>query len=116
MKTLLLSKAQSDHDHARDIIAALLTRHKGEYVLRLGAHPPHAALFTGEVSGENENWTGTLRTEEEINVLYDQITRTVEEVGGKVRTSSMRLNNYSHSRRSLPCIVILRVEFVRLFS
>ncbi|KAJ3538316.1 hypothetical protein NMY22_g5223 [Coprinellus aureogranulatus] len=40
---LLLSKEPADHDAVRDRIAALLTRHNGEYVIRIGEQPPRLA-------------------------------------------------------------------------
>ena len=68
----------------RDTIAAVITQHGGEYVFRLGAQPPTATLFAGESLDDGEGWTGTRRTEQELRVLCQEITRTVEEFGGKV--------------------------------
>lgn len=80
----LLSRVPSDHDRARDLIAAIITQHHGEYVLRIGSQPPHAKVFTGELLDDPDGWTGIPRTEEELDTLCQEITRTVEEVGGKV--------------------------------
>jgi hypothetical protein len=66
------------------MIAELLTQHHGEYVFRIGAQPPHNKLFAGELSDDADGWTGVSRTEAELDWLHQEITRTVEEVGGKV--------------------------------
>jgi hypothetical protein len=79
-----LSEKPADHDNARDAIAALITQHYGEYVIRLGAQPPRAKLFAGELEEDYENWIGTSRTKKELDVLREIVTQTVEEVGGKV--------------------------------
>lgn len=68
---------------AHDMIAELITQHRGEYVFRIGEQPPRAQLFAGEVSGDSEGWSGVPRTVQELDLLRDGITRAVEEVGGK---------------------------------
>lgn len=83
VQTLLLSGVAQDHDRARDLIAALMTRHRGEYIFRIGLQPPATALFAGEFDIP-EGWSGTVRTEQELSLLQEQIAATVEEVGGKV--------------------------------
>ncbi|KAF7967860.1 hypothetical protein HWV62_31417 [Athelia sp. TMB] len=82
IQTLLLSGVAQDHDRARDLIAALMTRHRGEYIFRIGLQPPATALFAGEFDIP-EGWSGTVRTEQELSLLQEQIAATVEEVGGK---------------------------------
>lgn len=84
-QALLLSKTPADHDSARDMIAALITQHRGEYVLRIGEQPLHTHLFAGDLSEDSGDWSGIPRTEGELDLLRDAITKTVEEVGGKVR-------------------------------
>jgi hypothetical protein len=69
---------------ARDLIAALLTRQGGEYILRLGARPPRAPLFTNEDFDNVNDWTGDRRTEGEIDAKIAHLGQLVEEVGGKV--------------------------------
>jgi hypothetical protein len=66
------------------MIAALLTQHRGEYVLRIGLHPPHAALFGGELNDDADGWIGVNRSIADLDFLQVEIARTVEEVGGKV--------------------------------
>jgi hypothetical protein len=80
------------------MVASLLTRHRGEYVFRLGAQPPLSKLISGE-SIEGPGWTGTSRTQEEIDNLCQELTKTVEEVGGKISTLFESRNN--HPRISL---------------
>ncbi|KAJ7497304.1 GTP-binding protein 1 [Mycena latifolia] len=95
----LLSNTPADHDVARDMIAALITQHHGEYVFRIGLQPPHAKLFAGELSDDVEGWTGVPRTEQELDVIQQGITTTVEEVGGK--TSVLFQTRTGHPRLSL---------------
>ncbi|PPQ67322.1 hypothetical protein CVT25_005906 [Psilocybe cyanescens] len=83
--TLLLSSTPVNYDIARDQVAALLTQSNGEYVMRIGQQPSHAELFSGDSTEESTNWSGTPRTTEEIGILRTQITKAVDEVGGKVR-------------------------------
>ncbi|KAJ6586932.1 GTP-binding protein 1 [Mycena vulgaris] len=97
--TALLSNTPANHDLARDMIAALITQHHGEYVFRIGLQPPHAKLFAGELSDDAEGWTGVARTEQELDVIRQGITTTVEEVGGK--TSVLFETRTGHPRLSL---------------
>ncbi|PCH43758.1 GTP-binding protein 1 [Wolfiporia cocos MD-104 SS10] len=83
LQTLLLSQTPTDFDRVRDMLASLLTRHRGEYILRIGAHPPHATLFSGEAFAESDQWRGTARTVQELQTLQDEVNRAVDELGGK---------------------------------
>ena len=71
-------------DVARDLIAALLTQANGEYVVRVGKQPPRTELFSGDVTDEAPSWTGIARTAEQVTTLCSRLTKTVEEIGGKV--------------------------------
>jgi hypothetical protein len=97
-KTLLLSSDLLDHDTARDLVASVLTRHKGEYVFRIGSQPPLAKLISGE-SIDGPGWTGTPRTKHELEKLRNHLTNTVEELGGKV--STLFESQVDHPRASL---------------
>ncbi|TFY69165.1 hypothetical protein EVJ58_g588 [Rhodofomes roseus] len=82
IQSLLASSA--DHDKARDIIASILTRRKGEYILRIGAHPPHSKLFSktpGSLEG-SDAWHGTARTVEELDALQREVQEIVTDIGG----------------------------------
>ncbi|KAI0728156.1 P-loop containing nucleoside triphosphate hydrolase protein [Fomitopsis betulina] len=84
IQSLLLSTAPTDHDEARNLVASLLTRHRGEYLLRIGAHPPHPRLFS-KVPGsleEAEGWRGSERTAEELGTLERAVTDIVIDIGG----------------------------------
>lgn len=65
----------------------LMTRHRGEYIFRIGSHPPHTVLFTGDLS-DSEGWSGISRTEQEVESLLQMITVIAEEAGGKVHSLS----------------------------
>ncbi|KAF9474221.1 GTP-binding protein 1 [Pholiota conissans] len=97
--TLLLSLNPADYDLARDQVAALLTQNNGEYVLRIGQQPSHAELFAGDLTDESPGWSGTLRSIEDVDKLREQITKVVEEVGGK--TSTLFEIRTGHARTSL---------------
>ncbi|KAF8893332.1 GTP-binding protein 1 [Infundibulicybe gibba] len=97
--TQLLSSSRPDHDLARDTIAALITQHHGEYVLRIGSHPPHEGLFSGQLSDDSGGWIGTARTVQEIDMLRQNITSALDEVGGK--TSLLFEIRTGHPRVSL---------------
>ncbi|KAJ7218061.1 P-loop containing nucleoside triphosphate hydrolase protein [Mycena pura] len=81
------------------MVASLITQHAGEYVFRIGLQPPHAQLFAGELSDNTQGWSGVARTEQELEVIKEKITATVEEVGGK--TSVLFQTPAPHPRLSL---------------
>ncbi|TFK44701.1 P-loop containing nucleoside triphosphate hydrolase protein [Crucibulum laeve] len=97
--SLLLSKTPTDHDLARDMLAAILTQNNGEYVLRIGQQPPQDELFSGDLTDDTNGWSGVPRSVQEIDILRDEITKTVEEVGGK--TSVLFEIKHGHQRISL---------------
>lgn len=80
----MISSNAFDHNFARDQIAGLLTQHNGEYVLRIGQQPPQNELFSGDLTDESSGWSGISRSSDDIEFILQQITKTVEEVGGKV--------------------------------
>ncbi|KAG5635272.1 hypothetical protein H0H81_011875 [Sphagnurus paluster] len=86
-KTFIQEKLQSnvpaDHDTAREMLAALLTQHRGEYVFRIGMQPGRTQLFSGALTDASDGWTGIPRTESHLDLFKERITKTVEEVGGK---------------------------------
>ncbi|KAL5528302.1 hypothetical protein ACEPAF_7438 [Sanghuangporus sanghuang] len=94
---LLLSGIQEDRDRTRDILAGLLTNHKGEYILRLGSRPNHSKLFSGDASTGAEGWIGAPRTETELQRLCGEIATLVEEIGGKVSTLYSYPNSQSRT-------------------
>ncbi|KAJ7901837.1 GTP-binding protein 1 [Mycena olivaceomarginata] len=96
---ILAALLSNTPDLARDLLASLLTQNLGEYVFRIGLHPPHAKLFAGELTDDAEGWTGVSRTEQELDVIHKGIRATVEEVGGK--TSVLFETRTGHPRLSL---------------
>ncbi|KAG7446497.1 GTP-binding protein 1 [Guyanagaster necrorhizus] len=82
--TMLQSNLLNDYESARDMIAVLITQNYGEYVLRIGSQPPHALLFSGELTDSSDGWTGPDKTPEDLDTLRQKITDAVEGIGGKV--------------------------------
>ncbi|KAH7929879.1 P-loop containing nucleoside triphosphate hydrolase protein [Leucogyrophana mollusca] len=97
----ILNLLSSRNDEpARNAIASLMTRHKGEYIFRIGVRPPHSALFTGEPLDEDtRNWAGVPRTDEEVTSLRIEVAKALEEVGGK--TSVLFQDGGTHPRATL---------------
>jgi hypothetical protein len=82
---LLSSESDGDVGKAHDLIASLLTRHRGEYVFRIGALPPLPQLISGEPT-EDIGWGGVTRTQAEIDKIHGMTIKVVEQMGGKVST------------------------------
>jgi hypothetical protein len=53
-------------------------------VLRIGQQPPQNELFSGDLTDESSGWSGISRSNDDIEFILQQMTKTVEEVGGKV--------------------------------
>ena len=84
LQTLLLSSpTDEDEGKAHDLIASLLTRHRGEYVFRIGALPPLSHLVSGEPI-EDTGWIGVTRTQAEVDKIHEMTVKVVEQMGGKV--------------------------------
>ncbi|VDC07694.1 unnamed protein product [Peniophora sp. CBMAI 1063] len=80
----LLAGTDEGFAKAKDLLTILLTRRRGEFLIRIGAHPSADKLFTNsELTGE-EGWNGIQRTEAELATLKESLRRAVEEIGGKV--------------------------------
>lgn len=85
MQKLLLSSKSEDTDKAHDLTASLLTRHRGEYVFRIGALPLLSQLISGEPITDT-GWIGVTRTQVEVDKIRDMTVKVVEQMGGKVST------------------------------
>ena len=81
----MLSSKAEDIDKAHDLTASLLTRHRGEYVSRIGALPPLSQLVSGEPI-DDTGWIGVTRTQAEVDQIRDMTIKVVEQMGGKVST------------------------------
>src|ERR1700753_2978205 len=80
---LLSSKNDEDLGKAHDLIASLLTRHRGEYVFRIGALPPLSQLVAGEPI-EDTGWIGVTQTQAEVDKIHEMTVKVVEQMGGRV--------------------------------
>ena len=56
-------------------------------MFRIGSHPPNARLLAGQPATEEDTWIGTARTAEELDIIIQETTTVVDEVGGKVRVT-----------------------------
>ncbi|KAI0319165.1 P-loop containing nucleoside triphosphate hydrolase protein [Amylostereum chailletii] len=83
IQSLLLSDTDEHAARARDLLTVLLTRRRGEFLLRVGAQPPRDKLFANEALDDADGWLGPDRTEGEVQALKESLRRAVEEVGGK---------------------------------
>ena len=54
-------------------------------MLRIGQQPPRDELFGNNLTDECSGWSGVSRSNDDIELLLQMITKTVEDVGGKVR-------------------------------
>jgi hypothetical protein len=70
------------------MLAAMLTKHRGGCIFRLGMRPINPRLFGIQlVAGGTDAWVGTPRTTNEVDVLKTEMKKVVEEIGGKVRSA-----------------------------
>ena len=53
-------------------------------MIRIGQQPPQNELFSGDLTDDSSGWSGISRSNDDIEFILQQITKTVEEVGGKV--------------------------------
>ncbi|KAH9002118.1 GTP-binding protein 1 [Lactarius hatsudake] len=106
-QNVLLSPTEGN-TQARDLISVLLTQQGGEYLLRIGARPPRAPLFTNEDLDSADGWTGEGRTEAEVDTMIDHIDQLVEEVGGKACV--LFRAGEPHPRASVRCAVVGNVD------
>lgn len=69
----------------------MLTQHRGEFLIRIGKHPSHAQLFSGEPIPDDpgDGWYGTPRSQEEMELIRAGLESVVDEVGGKVNRISI---------------------------
>ncbi|KZV66905.1 GTP-binding protein 1 [Peniophora sp. CONT] len=80
----LLANTDEGFAKAKDLLTILLTRKRGEFLIRLGAHPPADKLFSNAaLTGSEEGWNGIQRTDAELANLKESLRRAVEEIGGK---------------------------------
>ena len=91
---MIISSITKDYDHSLKLLSELLTRYRGEYIFRIGAHLPHSVLFSESTSAslstsdQANEWTGVPKTSEEIDILCVTLTKAVEDIGGRVYFTS----------------------------
>ncbi|KAI6032901.1 P-loop containing nucleoside triphosphate hydrolase protein [Pisolithus orientalis] len=73
-----------DYESARNSLASLLTRQRGEYIFRIGVRSPTSTLFSGEPLDNASGWTGVSLTEDHIGNAILGVEKVVEEIGAKV--------------------------------
>jgi GTP-binding protein 1 len=76
--------AAAAYDKARDAVAARLTRNKGEYIIRLGAHPSRANIFGIEGRETLDGPCGNPCTVSELQHMESVLLRIAGEIGAKV--------------------------------
>ncbi|OSD06907.1 P-loop containing nucleoside triphosphate hydrolase protein [Trametes coccinea BRFM310] len=99
LQPLLLSRIPENLETARNLIASLLTRNRGEYIFRIGAQPPAAQLFAGEAVNDAGEWQGNPRTTQELDTIIEEAQAAVDELGGK--TSILFESRADHPRAAL---------------
>ncbi|KAI9062861.1 P-loop containing nucleoside triphosphate hydrolase protein [Trametes sanguinea] len=99
LQPLLLSRLPQNLETARNLIASLLTRNRGEYIFRIGAQPPPAQLFAGDSVSDEGEWQGTPRTTQELETIIEEAKAAVDELGGK--TSILFESRTDHPRAAL---------------
>lgn len=91
-KKLLLSATPESREKARDLLASLLTRGRGEYIFRIGAQPDHTKLFAGQSISATDVSAGIAKTTEEVNLVRAELSQVADEIGGKVISPAIRLS------------------------
>src|ERR1700749_4268702 len=100
IQELLLSSEPRDAEPARDLIASLVTSNRGEYILRLGSHPPINATLSGGVDSvtASDGWIGIKCGAADIKACHEKIKLLADEFGVKV--SEVYTSGNSHNSRS----------------
>lgn len=86
------------------MLSSLLTRGRGELVLRLGSHPSREALFTNAPLDNSEGRRGTELTRQQLDDASKKLTEVTEDMGAVVCAHS-RVSYMLHSQ--LPSQVTL---------
>lgn len=73
-----------DYESARNSLASLLTRWRGECIFRIGARPPASTLFSGEPVDNASGWTGTSLGEDHIGKAILVVEKVVADIGAMV--------------------------------
>jgi len=95
-------------------VASLLTRHRGEYVFRIGTLPQLSKLVSGEPI-EDTGWIGATRTQADVDKIHEMTVKVVEQMGGKISTlfESRTDHPRTHLLLRLPPLSVSDVPEVR---
>ena len=86
----LLLAGEPSHRQVTDLVASIVTRRRGECLVRFGLHPPHELLYASsgllaEPSVEGSNgWTGERLTEERLKTAVSLLANLMDGIGAKV--------------------------------
>jgi hypothetical protein len=86
-KDLLISSNESAFVSARDLLSSLLTRGRGELLLRLGSHPARDALFNNAPLDDVEGRRGRELTQQQLDDAVQRFLAVAGDIGAVVRTS-----------------------------
>lgn len=98
---LLTSTADSAFVEARDLLSSLLTRGRGELVLRLGSHPSRDVLFSGAPLNTPGGRRGDDLTSEQLDSAVERLRAVTEDMGAVV---GFPLYQSSHQLLNLTCL------------
>ncbi|KAI6169427.1 P-loop containing nucleoside triphosphate hydrolase protein [Pisolithus thermaeus] len=99
-----------DYESARNSLASLLTRWRGECIFRIGARPPTSTLFSEEPLDNASGWTGMSLAEDHIGKAILGIEKVVVDIGAKM--SVLFRTDGSHPR----AVLLLRLPPVDIAS
>lgn len=93
-------------DEARNLIASLVTRRRGEFICHLGLRPPSDTLYANTPLDitDTHNWIGSAISAIELTTIRETITKLAEEVGVVV---SVLFTATDHDRAR--CALLLRL-------
>ena len=72
-------------------ITQLLTRRRGEYILRVGARPKLLALYTNKPLEDVQEWIGNPLPSQDVERMIKNLQKAVEDIGGKVSQAVNRI-------------------------
>lgn len=80
-----MSSADSAFVGARDLLSSLLTRGRGELVLRLGSHPPRDTLFFSTALDTTDGRRGHELSRQQLDSAIKKLNAVTEDMGAVVR-------------------------------
>lgn len=90
----MVSPNESALASARDLLSSVLTRGRGEILLRLGSHPARYSLFkNAPLDGVEGHREGELN-QQQLNDAVHRLNAIAEEIGAVVRASSLMVASH----------------------